>query len=263
MTAVVHDEFLRSMKTPPHFWVGPEMTRRFIAGESPFLSEKEVREGNSGGGLNLVCWDNCMLAGHEADKELQIAAMSCFLEIHRGFRWKEMIANQPESPERVAFLLNTGAFLWDADAGAYTRNSAVDPIDVVTKPHILGSTPEAERNHPVWGARWVSALFDYHVPRLGLNRSEQRLLKCALRGATDERIAETLGVSLSTVKKLWVSVYRRVDDALPGLLSESSRPKTAASGRGTEKRRGLLSYLREHPGELRPYSGRLLANASD
>lgn len=263
ITAVVHDEFLRSMKTPPHFWTGPEMIRRFIAGDSPFLSEEELREGNSKGGLNLVSWDNCTRAGFEANLELQAAAMSGFLELHRGFRWKEIIANQPESPERLVFLLNTGAFLWDPDAGAYTPNSTEDPIDIVAKPHIVGTTSETEHNLPEWGVRWVSVLFDYRVPILGLSRSEQRLLKCAIRGLTDERVAETLGVSLPTVKKMWLSAYRRVADTLPELLSDSMRSKTAASGRGLEKRRALLSYLRKHPGELRPFSRKLLAKTGD
>ncbi len=30
VTAIVHDDFLREMKTPPHFWVGPELARRIV-----------------------------------------------------------------------------------------------------------------------------------------------------------------------------------------------------------------------------------------
>jgi DNA-binding CsgD family transcriptional regulator len=265
MSAVVDDEFLGSMKTAPHFWIGPEMTRRIIAGESPILSEKELREANSNGGMNLLCWDNCIRAGHEANSELHRAGMSAFVEIHRGYRWKEIIANQPESPERLAFLLETGAFVWDANAGGYRSTLTEDPTDFIKRPHILGTTPEAERTlQRAWGGRWAGALFDYRAPKLGLNRSEQRLLKCAIGGETDECIAEKLDISLPTVKKLWVSAYRRVQDNLPQLLCGSLRPpEVAARGRGPEKRRRLLLYLRDNPEELRPYSRKLLVTASE
>ncbi len=43
------------MKTPPpQFWVGPELARRLLKGESPVLSDEQLREDNSHGGLNLV-----------------------------------------------------------------------------------------------------------------------------------------------------------------------------------------------------------------
>jgi hypothetical protein len=263
-SAAVHDEFLRSMKTPPHFWIGPELTRRIVAGESPILSNKEFREANSTGGMNLLCWDNCIRPGYEACSELHRAVMAGFIEVHLGYRWKEIIANQPESPERLNFLLETGAYFWDSNAGAYTSRLPADAADIVSSPHILGTTPEAEGNlQRAWGGRSVGVLFGYHAPKLGLNRSEQRLLKCAIGGATDERLSETLNVSLPTVKKMWVSAYHRVQDNLPELLSAPPRPEIAANGRGPEKRRRLLSYLREHPEELRPYSRKLLAKVKE
>jgi DNA-binding CsgD family transcriptional regulator len=263
MTAVVNDEFVRIMKTPPHFWIGPEMTRRVIAGESPFLSEKAFCEANSNGGMNLVCWDNCIRAGYEDNHELHRSLMSGFIDVHRGYRWKEIIAPQPESPERLTFLVDTGAFVWDANVGAYTSKVTENPIEVMNKPHILGTTLEAERKlRGAWnGGRWVGVLLDYHAPVISLNRSEQRVLTCAIDGATDECIAEKLDVSLPTIKKQWVSAYRRVEANIPALLSGALRPEGAVS-RGPEKRRRLLSYLRDHPEELRLYSRKLLAKAS-
>jgi hypothetical protein len=96
-------------------------------------------------------------------------------------------------------------------------------------------------------------MFDYSPPKLGLNRSEQRLLSCALPGATDEHLAATLGISLPTVKKLWVSIYRQVEVCLPELIPDPPQSVIPASGRGREKRCLLLGYLREHPEELRPF----------
>ena len=137
-----------------------------------------------------------------------------------------------------------------------------DPSEIVSKPHIVGITRDLElKRQRDWAGSWVGALFDYHPPMLGLNRSEQRLLSCALPGATDEQLAGMLGTSLSAVKKMWVSIYRRVEDCLPELISDPLPSDIPASGRGREKRRRLLAYLREHPEELRP-SRELLAKAA-
>ena len=64
-TVMVRDQFLNELKTPPHFWIGPEMIRRIVKGESPFLSSKEIREANSRDGLNLVCWIIWVRPGYE------------------------------------------------------------------------------------------------------------------------------------------------------------------------------------------------------
>jgi len=60
---------------------------------------------------------------------------------------------------------------------------------------------------------------------------------------------------------MWVSIYRRVEDCLPELIPDALRSDTPASGRGREKRRRLLAYLRKRPEELRPVSRRLLSKA--
>jgi hypothetical protein len=50
VVVIVNDDFVRELKTPPHFWSGPELTRRVLRGDSPLLSEKQLREANSHGG---------------------------------------------------------------------------------------------------------------------------------------------------------------------------------------------------------------------
>ena len=98
--------------------------------------------------------------------------------------------------------------------------------------------------------------------RASFSRSEQRKLSCAVPGATDEQLAEALETSLSVVKKMWVSIYRRVENYLPELVANPLTSDIPASGRGREKRRRLLAYLREHPEELRPVSRKLLGNTN-
>jgi hypothetical protein len=120
---------------------------------------------------------------------------------------------------------------------------------------VVGTTRELElRGRGAWAGSWVGRLFDYCPPILGFNPGEQRLLAAALPGATDQHLAASLETSLPAVKKMWVSIYRRVEDCLPELIFDSDATASPASGRGREKRRGLLAYLREHPEELRPFS---------
>jgi hypothetical protein len=255
VTAIVGDDFLRELKTPPHFWLGPGLTMRIMSGESPLLTGKQVREANSRDGLNLVCWEAGCRVEYETNSEVQRYMMSDFIQVHRGYRWKEVISSQSWSADHLEFVLRTGGHLWDPLACGYTSTLRTDPGEIVSKPHIVGTTRglELERQGK-WAGSWVGALFDYHPPMLGLNRSQQRLLSCALPGATDEHLAETLGTSLPAVKKTWVSIYRRVEDHLPELIPDPLRSDLPASGRGREKRRCVLAYLREHPEELRPIS---------
>jgi len=262
-SVIVHDDFVREIKTPPQFWVGPELTRRVIQGQSPVLTDKQIRESNSGGGMNLLFWEACAMPEYEAHSELPRYMMAAMIEVHQGYLWKEIIGTQPESVERLNHTLNTGGFLWDPIAGCYTNSTGKDPHEVVRSPHILGLTRELERSRRSnWSGSWVGALFDYQAPRLGFSRSEQRLLSCALSGATDQQLAETLETAHATVKKSWVSIYNRVEDRLPALLRDPLRTETPAATRGKEKRRWLLAYLREHPEELRPVSRKLLRNTS-
>ena len=233
-----------------------------MKGESPLLTGKQLRDANSRGGLNLVCWEAGFRPEYEAQGEVQRFMMLAFIQMHRGYLWKEAISVQSWSGDHLDFILKTGGCLWDSHASGYTPTLREDLSEIASKPHIVGVTRDLElKRQRDWGGSWVGALFDYHPPMLGFNRSEQRLLSCALSGATDEQLAEMLGTSLPTVKKIWISVYHRVEDCLPELIPDPHPSDTPASSRGKEKRRHLLAYVREHPEELRPVS-RELVNAA-
>ena len=51
-SACLSEDFVRELKTSPGFWFGPELIRRIMRGNSPVLSDREVRVANSGNGLN-------------------------------------------------------------------------------------------------------------------------------------------------------------------------------------------------------------------
>ena len=97
----------------------------------------------------------------------------------------------------------------------------------------------------------VRDVFQFVPPVLGLTMAERRMLRLAVTDLTDDEIADEIGVTRHTLKKLWRSVYERSADALPQWFDH--HPGPADGTRGPEKRRGLLQYLRQHPEELRPY----------
>ena len=251
ITIIVQDDFLRDLKTPPHFWVGPELTRRIMRGESPALTNEQIRKANSQDGLNLVCWEGCVHPEYETYSEVHRHVMKAFIQDHRGYRWKELISTQSWRPEHLDWILKTGGHLWDPLTGSYKSTLRTDPGEIVGKPHILGVTRDLElKRQGDWKGSWVGALFDYHPPLLGFSRGEKRLLSCALADHTDVHLAEMLGTSLPAVKKMWISIYSRVEDTLPELIRDPTSVDIPASGRGREKRRRLLGYLREHPEEI-------------
>jgi hypothetical protein len=86
------------------------------------------------------------------------------------------------------------------------------------------------------------------------------MLLWALLVQSDSMIAERLGLSPSTLKKTWRSIYDRVSRVDP-LLDAFDRPpmSSAVTARGKEKRTRLIEYLRLHMGELRPFPRAQLA----
>ena len=258
VSVFVRDEFIQELKSPPHFWIGPELTRRIVRDESPLLTPQELRRANSRGGLNLLTWECCYTPAYDGCGEVHRYMMAEFVQRHRGYLWKELISAQSTSPEYLFFVLKTGAYLWDPIASSYTSVVTRDPCEIVSQPHVTGITRELQQG---LGGTWVGALFDYHPPALGFSEREQSLLSCALSGATDEQLAGMLGISVPVVKKMWVSIYRRVEDRIPELLPNPLELDGEASKRGREKRRGLLAYLRGHMEELRPYSRKMLGSA--
>jgi hypothetical protein len=261
VSVFVTDDFVREMKTPPLCWFGPELAKRIVRGNSPVLSDQQLAEANTLAGLNLLVWEGCFHTALGEDPEIPRTVMDVFIEDHRGFRLKELLSSQIESAERLQWTLGSGSLLWDPVRGRYLESANDEPRSIVQTPHLLGVTRDIECARRPWNASWVGALFDYQPPRCGFSRREQRLLTCALGGdsATDEQLAAALGVSIPTIKKMWSSVYGRVADHKPEIMPVSSRHETGKSERGKEKRRRLLTYLREHPEELRPVSRRLLA----
>lgn len=251
----VREEFLREIKTPPSFWGPPEIVRRLKRGNSPILSDKEVREANSQGGLSLYVWHTGLSVEDNGRPEVMHLAVSAFVEVYRGYQLKELL-EQAESWEQFCGMRAAGGHFVRPSDGHYAEYFDAVEADVAKTPLMAGLTRELIQGY--CGASWVSRLFKYEPPRLGLARSEQSLLLAALRGGTDEELSEELGISLSGVKKTWRAIYDRVAARLPELIRGEAMTASWKQERGTEKKQRVIAYLREHPEELRPISRKLL-----
>lgn len=246
ISAFVSDEFLRELKKPPFFWVGPELTKLILRGESPLLSDRGVREANAKGGLNLIVWEGVLRPEFWGYAEAHDAVISAFVEQHRGFLLKELLA-QPSTREALEITLRSGSQLLHKDGRYFDfGNRSLD--EIFKGPHYVGLTRNVALSRP--GA-WAGSLFVNQAPQCGFRPSEQRLLLAALRGGTDRELAEEIGISLPAVKKTWLSIYGRVSKQLP-LIFPNGVAIPEDGERGREKKQHLIAYLRDHPEELRP-----------
>lgn len=247
----VTDDFIREIKTPPLCWFGPKLVQRIWQGRSSVLSDEQIREANSGAGLCVIVWEALLYPEFDKRTDLFHMMIEAFLHSYRGFLLKEVITTQVENTPRLKWAVDAGGLYWDPKSGRYTNSLKGSAERFISEPHIIGITRELEYGRL---GSWIGSLFDYRPPQFGFARSEQRLLEAALvaESGTDRELSEVLNVSLPTVKKLWLSIYRRVMDRLPEALQDFSPAKS--NERGKEKRRRLLTYVREHREELRPAS---------
>src|SRR5687768_6982783 len=252
----VHDAFLHALKTPPMFWFGPELARRVTRGESPILSDGEVREANSTDGLNLLVWEGWSLPEFACRPDANRLRVSAFLDGYRGFRIKEAITSQVESVQRLQWNIDVGGMLWDPIGGRYVDTVGRDLAAICSEPHVVGTTPEVEASRL---GSWIGPLFGYRRPRVGFSPCEQRLLTAALPGwRTDEELCRDLNTTVPAVKSTWRTIFTRAASRLPDLFEVTTQVDALSGKRGKERRRLLLAYLRDHPEELRPLSRTLL-----
>lgn len=259
ISVFLSDAFVREMKTPPLIWIGPEIVRRIVAGNSPVLSDKQLAESNTQRGLNLFGWHGATSVEEGNRVEVLNTFFGSFIELHRGFLIKEVFG-QADSSGMVAAMSNSGGGYFDPKLQRHVPSLPASPEEVLSRPHLMGQT----REMAIAGA-WLSgsSLFSWQPPQFGFRRSEQRLLTSALQGGTDEDLSNQLNLSISSVRRSWLSIYDRVAAHAPEILGESLHPGNALSGRGKSKKHRLLAYLREHPEELRPISRKLLATNSN
>ena len=219
----------------------PSLNSRIIASiahqKSVLLRVDEIAAGNAGNGLNFVnlygTWREGVL-NPEQLAEVQALLGTSFVEHLGGYRFHRVL-KEAVGAAGIAFARSVGTYRLVAEfqetgsaLAVLTRESAL------AAPYSLAAT-----------------LYRYRAPVLRLRPAEQTLLLAALSGKTDSELSAELGLSLEAAKKRWLSIFARIDQYLPEILSHADAD---GSGRGPQKRHRVLAYIRAHPEELRPFS---------
>lgn len=253
MSVFVTDQFLADARNSPTPHLSSTLLRWVMEGRSPTLDLPAVRAANSGDGLNLVI-NNFGFAWDEWPPEQLALILSrgteSFFWLLSGYNLREILVEYYDR-RSVQFALAGGFLLRSDRRGANMEAGSLLSADDQS-PCCVGITAEEALASP---GSAIAKLFPYHRPSCLFSSGEQKVLLQALLDHSDEEIAALLDVSLSTVKKRWTGIYDCVFEQQPEILPEALwAAGQTQQKRGQEKRRHLLSYLRLHPQELRPYS---------
>ncbi len=245
----VRDDFLREMKKSPTTWATPELVTRVKQGNSPLLSQREIRAANSDSGLSLFVWHSGLSVDDVGRSEVAGAVISAFFDDWRGYQIKE-ICQQAETWHHFLAARAGGCYVVHPGTGRYVNHFEATENEFEKVPLLLGMSREVAQQAP--GSWLGTVLFRYEPPRFYFTRGQQRLLSVALAGATDEELADLLGISYFAVKKVWREIYDRSSSFFADWDSTHVAPDGAGRHRGKQRRHRLLAYLREHPEEMRP-----------
>ena len=224
----------------------PLLSRAFLeqweSGPRPSLTKKESAEANAGDGLNLLILHYGWAADVTPDDMMTMQHLQTerFMHEHAGYLTKEYL-HEFFGPQLRDFLLASGLVLKHDYRGQAWRG-ALAGVSEDDWPYLAVHGAEASRPGT------ITSIFRSKTtrPRFGLSPGEQRLVSLALEGRTDEELAAALDLSPWTVKKRWQRIYLKVETHEPSLFASSEE-------KGSQRRRYLLAFMREHPEELRPF----------
>lgn len=243
----VTDDWMEQASHGDEPYLTARTVKQEIEGRSPILRPAQVAEANTRG-LNVLILHYAETPGLAAPTRpaLRYRMFQALIESHRGYRIEAVLQEFWDEIDPEFVTHGWGRLLTNYAGYFHSRGEPVPPEG--KGPLLVGITRSEVEANP--GAI-AAPLFVHVPPRIGFTPAEQRLLRAALSGQTDIELTESLGLSISTVKSRWRNVYQRVAHQTPELLSDLPSMPSGA-GRGKEKRRRLLDYLRRHPEELRP-----------
>jgi len=233
----VSAEFLEAETRHPRPGINSRIIASVAEGKPVVLSHDQVAAGNAGAGLHAVFlahvwWKTSTPV--EFSEMMMMSLGSC-VDAHAGYRLRSIIV---ETPGEVMRMLR-------GHTGDFEIVREFQDVDRV----LMRMT--RERASAVAGSA-ANLLFQYREPLFRLRKPDQRLLIAALRGSIDRELADQLGCSLAAVKKRWRSIFDQIEDVMPEMFALPAAGNKLQ--RGPQRRHLVLSYMREHYEELRPFS---------
>jgi hypothetical protein len=237
LNAFVSGQTLDTVRNDPQPFHSIQLLRDYIEGNpNVFLPVEEQAKGNAGDGLNAMSVDYWQKTFDMTDPEFSKAMnafLPIFLDMFKGYNIKSVTFESDTAHDRITREIGyTERF--DHQSG--------------TRAHYLANRA---KDGAVFHNQMIQTAMIYRQPRMRFSLFEQRVMRSALSGRTDQEIAVLLGCSRDAVKQCWRGIYTHAAETVPGFFSHAD---TDGSQRGPEKRRILLAHIRENIQELRPYS---------
>jgi hypothetical protein len=248
MVFVVSDFADREIASPR-----PGLNARLIASIAEerrvVLDAVQLRRANTFEGLSCVTlytsWRRGIALAEAQLDEIRRLFAAKALEDLSGYRLRVMLTELVD-PEQIAFAASWRVFR----IVPFQHDGQTEGSFAWTPPRAMGI---CERREALATPGSVAALvFHYSEPVIHFGDADRELLQAALAGATDGELVKRLGLTMSALKKRWASLYRRVAAANPDLIPEADDDPDRLT-RGRQKRHHVLTYVREHPEELRPH----------
>lgn len=207
---------------------------------------EEVRDANTRSDLVQVILDASWKEDSlhpEQIQEVRVFLARSYQELHAGYRLSKMLS---ELVDERDFLHAQGLRPFRI-VDRFEEYRKAHPDSVWNPNRALSmATAESMRGDP--GSVAAELFYNHRDPRFGLTREEQELLEVALDGVEDATAAKVLFVTLPAIKRRWQNIFHRIGALMPDLC-----PPDGEGTRGIQKRQRILSYIRNHPEEIRPF----------
>lgn len=217
-----------------------------LNGNSVIATYAEVRDANTRGDLQQVIldtsWKHGYMTATQVD-EVRVLLGRAYQEQFAGYRFSRILSEMVDELD-----------LWHVRGHNSFR--IVDQFDDFRRANpqarwnpdraLMEVTVDTMRADP---HSIAAQLFQHHVPpQFAFRQGEQELLELAMQGEDDHSIAESLFVTVPAIKRRWSSIFERVASIRDDLC-----PSDGEGTRGIQKRQRILTYIRSHPEELRPF----------
>lgn len=246
-SAFVKESFAEAELRDPSPGLNARIIESIDSGRPVVANYREIRDANTRGTLQQVIldtsWKDGRLTAAQVD-EVRIVLGRTYQEVHAGY----CIA-------RVFAELVGEADFWHVSGHRSFR--IVDRFEAYRRANpqtcwnadraLAVATSESIQDDA--GSIAAELFRRRRRPQLAFTQGEQQLLEAALDGLDDAEASKSLFVSLPAVKRRWATIIQRVGAMRPDLC-----PPTVGVLRGPHKRHRILTYIREHPEELRPFN---------
>ena len=241
----VSSEFAQSLESKPGMRLGSLVASDVLCNGGGVLDLQGIRRDQLGHGLHFLVIHGHFFQPDPGDirfyQAKEMASKTLFQSM-RGYHVQSLY-REVGLDESVQWLQNGGMKIVERAASDLSRSASwEDPI-------LMRVTREDAEREP--GSRMASMFVEYQ-PIFGLKSNFRELVAVALNGSTDKQIAEHLSLSVPAVKRRWERLYVHIEASYPELW-RSWAGESVDSARGSERRRHLLNYFRDHPEELRPW----------